>query len=153
MNMKSEALTVDQYINELSNDRKEVILKIRSTILENLPEGFQEEINYGMIWYVVPHNIYPDGYHCTPELPLPFINVASQKNHIWFYHMWLYADTDILKWFEWEYPKYCSRKLDMWKCCIRFKKMDEIPYKLLWELVQKFTAQEWIDLYESTVKK
>jgi uncharacterized protein YdhG (YjbR/CyaY superfamily) len=153
MRMKREAWTVDQYIDELSNDRKEVILKIRSTILENLPEGFQEEISYGMIWYVVPHSIYPDGYHCTPDLPLPFINIASQKNHIGFYHMWLYADTNILKWFEWEYPKYCSKKLDMWKCCIRFKKMDEIPYKLLWELVKKFTVKQWINLYESAVKK
>jgi hypothetical protein len=126
---------------------------MRNVILSNLPEGFQEEMNYGMIWYVVPHSIYPSGYHCTPELPLPFINIASQKNHIAFYHMWIYADKKLLDWFTIEYPKYCKRKLDMWRCCVRFKKFDEIPYKLIWKVVQKFSVQDWINLYENNVKK
>ena len=103
--------------------------------------------------YVVPHSKYSDGYHCDPKLPLPFINIASQKNFIAFYHMGIYSDPELLKWFIDEYPKYVKTKLDMGKSCVRFKKMDQIPYKLLGELVSKMTPDDWIDKYESSIRK
>jgi uncharacterized protein YdhG (YjbR/CyaY superfamily) len=150
--MQSKAKTPEAYIDELPEVRKEVITKLRSTILKNLPDGFQETMGYGMIGYVVPHSLYPDGYHCDPTTPLPFISLASQKNHVGFYHMGIYSDPDLLNWFKKEYPKHASNKLDMGKSCIRFKNMDKIPYDLLGELVSKITPEQWIAKYESVVK-
>jgi uncharacterized protein YdhG (YjbR/CyaY superfamily) len=151
--MQSKATTPAAYINELPDDRKLVISKLRETILDNLPIGFKETMSYGMLGYVVPHSVYPDGYHCDPKTPLPFINLASQKNHIGFYHMGIYSDEKLLKWFTAEYPKHVSGKLDMGKSCIRFKNMSKIPYELLGEIVSKMTLEEWIARYESTFKK
>lgn len=151
--MQSKATTPAAYINELPDDRKLVISKLRETILDNLPIGFKETMSYGMLGYVVPHSVYPNGYHCDPKTPLPFINLASQKNHIGFYHMGIYSDEKLLKWFTAEYPKHVSGKLDMGKSCIRFKNMSKIPYELLGELVSKMTLEEWIARYESTFKK
>ena len=146
--MQSKARTVDEYIEELPDDRKEAIKTLRKVILENLPEGFREEMNYGMIGYVVPHSIYPKGYHCTPELPLPFMNIASQKNFIAVYNMCVYGDKQLLDWFKDSYAIQSKTKLDMGKSCIRFKKPDQIPYKLIGELASKVTPAEWIRLYE-----
>ena len=151
--MKIEAKSVDEYINKLPEERKEVVSKIREIILENIPEGFEETISYGMIGYVVPHSIYPDGYHCDPKLPLPFANVASQKNFVALYHSGIYADEKTLNWFVKEYPKHCKTKLDMGKSCIRFKKMNDVPYELIKALIKKFTVKQWIKLYETNVKK
>ncbi len=151
--MTSKAETVKEYIDELPEDRKPVIKKIRATIKKNLPKGFKEMMNYGMIGYVVPHSTYPDGYHCNPKLPLPFLNVASQKNYIAIYHSGVYADPKLMKWFVEEYPKHNTRKLDMGKSCVRFKKIDEVPYALIGELVSKMTVEDWINLYEKNVKK
>ncbi|MDA9563602.1 DUF1801 domain-containing protein [Flavobacteriales bacterium] len=151
--MKIEATTVAEYLEHIPEERKVPMNKLRQTILENIPIGFSEELNYGMIGFVVPHSLYPGGYHCSPELPLPFLNIASQKNFIGVYHMGIYADKELLNWFETEYPKHCKRKLDMGKSCIRFKKIDEIPYELIGELVSKMTPQNWIDLYEKNVKR
>ena len=151
--MKIEANTPEQYIDQLPDDRKQAMTKLRQIILDNIPEGFEEVMIYGMIGYVVPHTIYPDGYHSNTELPLPFINIASQKNFIALYHMGIYADPELKDWFEKEYPKHCKTKLDMGKSCIRFKKVDQIPYDLIEELVQKMSVQKWIDLYESITKK
>ena len=151
--MQYQANTVDEYINQLPEERKVVLLKLRAIINKNLPKGFVEQINYKMPGYVVPHSMYPGGYHCSPELPLPFMNIASQKNFVALYHMGIYADNNILDWFVAEYPKHCKRKLDMGKSCIRFKKMDDIPYKLIGELVQKMTVKQWISLYEKNVKR
>ena len=150
--MQSNAETVDQYINELPEERKEAVQKLRTLIKENLPEGFVEEMNYGMIGYVVPHSIYPKGYHVNPEIPLPFINVASQKNHIAVYHMGLFTDEPLLKWFTTDYPKYATRKLDMGKSCVRFKKPEHIPFELIGQLASKMTVDEYINLYESQLK-
>ena len=99
-------------------------------------------MNYAMIGFVVPHSIYSSCYHCSPELPLPFLSIASQKNFVAFYHMGIYANQDLYDWFVAEYPKHCGRKLDMGKSCIRFKKMDDIPYELLAELVGKMTVSD-----------
>jgi uncharacterized protein YdhG (YjbR/CyaY superfamily) len=149
----ASTLTVDQYIQNLPDERKEVFLKLRQTILGALPKGFEECISYGMIGYVVPHSIYPKGYHCSPELPLPFLSIASQKNFIALYHMGIYANEKLLNWFTTEYPKHSQSKLDMGKSCIRFKKPEQIPFDLIAELASKITPQQWVELYESNFVK
>jgi uncharacterized protein YdhG (YjbR/CyaY superfamily) len=150
--MTIKATSVDDYISQLDEDRQTAMTKIRKVIKKNLPKGFQETLNYNMPAFVVPHKLYPDGYHCDPKLPLPFISFASQKNFIALYHMGIYANPDLLKWFVEEYPKHCKRKLDMGKSCIRFKKIEEIPYDLIAELCAKVSPQDWIDVYEKNVK-
>ena len=152
--MQSKATTPEQYIAELPEDRKEIITKLRKLILDNLPKGFQEVMGYGMLGYVVPHSIYPSGYHCDPKKPLPFISLASQKTHIGFYHMGIYSNEDLLNWFTSEYAKTNIKvKLNMGKSCIRFKKEAHIPYELLGKLVSKVTTEDWIATYESVFKK
>jgi uncharacterized protein YdhG (YjbR/CyaY superfamily) len=151
--MQSKATTVEQYLAELPEDRKEAILKLRNAIKENLPQGFEEVISYGMLGYVVPHSIYPSGYHCNPKLPLPFINLASQKNFIAVYHMGIYANKNLESWFVSEYPKHVKTKLDMGKSCIRFKKMDDIPFDFIGELAAKVSVEDWISNYEKAFRK
>ncbi|TXJ26244.1 MAG: DUF1801 domain-containing protein [Chitinophagaceae bacterium] len=151
--MTSKATTPEQYLKELPADRKEAVNKLRDTIVNNIPNGFKETISYGMLGYVVPHSLYPGGYHCDPSLPLPFINIASQKNFIALYHMGLYSNPVLLKWFMAEYPKHSAAKLDMGKSCIRFKKPEHIPYKLIAELAKKVTVKDWIATYEKNVKR
>lgn len=151
--MTSKATSPEQYIQELPEDRVEAVTKLRKVINDNLPKGFKEEMSYGMIGYVVPHEIYPAGYHCSPKLPLPFMSFASQKNSVNFYHMGIYAKPELLNWFTTEYPKHATSKLDMGKSCIRFKKMDQIPFDLIGELVQKMTVEDWIKCYEANFKR
>ena len=151
--MQSKADTVALYVDSLPDDRKEIINQLRKVINKNLPKGFSEIMNYGMIGYVVPHSIYPAGYHCDPKLPLPFLGLASQKNNISFYHMGIYADPKLLDWFTKNYAKEVTGKLDMGKSCIRFKKAEQIPFKLIGELVSKMTVKEWIALYEKNYLK
>ncbi len=151
--MQSKATTPEQYLSELPEDRKEAMLKLRNAIKENLPQGFEEVISYGMLGYVVPHSIYPSGYHCDPKLPLPFINLASQKNFIALYHMGIYANKNLESWFVSEYPKHVKTKLDMGKSCIRLKKMDDIPFHFIGELAAKVTVEDWILNYEKAYRK
>lgn len=151
--MKIEATSPDEYIGKIPEERKEPFSKLRNTILENLPKGFEETMSYGMIGYVVPKTLYPKGYHVTPDLPLPFINIASQKNFIALYHLGIYADEALYDWFINEYPKYCKTKLDMGKSCIRFKKISEIPFQLIAELSKKMSMEKWIKIYEQNIKK
>lgn len=151
--MISKAQHPDEYTASLPEDRKGPINKLRETIKDNLPNGFEEVMSYGMIGYVVPHKLYPPGYHCKPELPLPFINLASQKNYIALYHMGIYAHPELLDWFVTSYPKHTDAKLDMGKSCIRFKKPEQIPYELLGELCRKISVDQWIEIYESQVKR
>ena len=151
--MQTQASTPDEYVEKLPEDRKELIQKLRNTIKKVLPKGFEEVVSYGMLGYVVPHSIYPKGYHCDPKQPLPFMALASQKNHIGFYHMGIYADEKLLNWFTTNYPKHCKTKLDMGKSCVRFKKPENIPFELLSELVQKMTVNDWVQLYEKKFKK
>lgn len=148
-----EAKTIDDYIFALPAERQKAISKLRNTILDNLPKGFEEQMSYTMLGYVVPHALYPKGYHCDTKLPLPFINLASQKNFVALYHMGIYADKKLFDWFVKEYPKYCKRKLDMGKSCVRFKYMDDIPYELIAELCGKMTVENWVTLYENTIKR
>lgn len=151
--MQIQAVLPDDYIDKIPEERKEAMTKLRLVIKKNIPAGFEETISYGMIGYVVPHNIYPAGYHCKPELPLPFIHIASQKNFIAIYHMGIYTDKVLLDWFVSEFPKHSSLKLDMGKSCIRFKKPDQIPFELIGELASKMTCEEWIKIYENQVKR
>jgi uncharacterized protein YdhG (YjbR/CyaY superfamily) len=151
--MTIEAKTPDEYIEKLPDDRKEAVSKLRETVKSNLPKGFEECISYKMIGYVVPHSIYPDGYHCDPKLPLPFINIASQKNFVALYHSGIYTDQELHDWFVGEYSKHVKTKLDMGKSCIRFKNVNHIPYDLIAALCQKMTPQQWIALYEQNIKK
>lgn len=150
--MKIEAKTVDEYISKLPQERQEAIKKLREIINKNIPKGFHEEISYGGIGWVVPHSIYPDGYHCDPKLPLPFMGLMSQKNFISLYHMGIYSDEKLKTWFEKEYKATCKTKLDMGKSCIRLKKIDDIPYDLIGQLASKMTPQEWINIYEEKIK-
>lgn len=151
--MQYQANSPEEYIELLPEERQKVISELRKTILQNIPEGFEEQISYGMLGYVVPHSKYPSGYHCSPELPLPFMNLASQKNFVAVYHSGIYADEKLYDWFVDEYPKHSKRKLDMGKSCIRFKYMDDIPYELIGELATKMTVDDWISLYEKNVKR
>lgn len=151
--MTSDAKTVVEYLEQIPEEQKSVVEKFKKTIKKNLPKGFKEVMNYGMIGYVVPHSIYPDGYHCDPKLPLPFMGLAAQKNFVAFYHMGIYADPKLLKWFTEAYAKEVPSKLDMGKSCLRFKKNAVIPYELIGELVQKMTTEDWINLYEKNYKK
>ncbi len=150
--MKYQATSPKEYIAQLPEDRQIAIKELRKTIKKNLPEGFKEEMSYGMIGYVVPHSIYPKGYHVDPKLPLPFIYIASQKNFIAVYHSGMYADKKILDWFVKEFPKHSKLKPDMGKSCIRFKKPDQIPFKLIGELSSKMKVEDWIKVYEKNVK-
>lgn len=145
-------MTVTDYLNNINEDKKSDFLKLRNSIIKNIPQGFEEAMSYGMIGFVVPHKLYPAGYHCDPKLPLPFISIAAQKNFIALYHMGIYCEKNLLNWFVNEYPTHTNQKLDMGKSCIRFKKPDQIPYKLIEELVSKIDVKQWIELYEKNLK-
>ncbi len=151
--MTSAANSVKQYIDELPEDRRATIVKLQKVIKKNLPKGFEECISYGMVGYVVPHKLYPSGYHCNPKLPLPFLSFASQKNSINIYHMGVYGDPKLLKWFQEEHAKASVKKLDMGKSCMRYKKPEDIPFELIGELCQKMTPTDWINLYEKNYKR
>ena len=144
--------TIQEYIDAIPEERKPYFLKLRETILQNIPNGFEEQLSYGMIGYLVPFSVYPKGYHCNTKLPLPFVNIANQKNFISLYHMGIYVKPNLYDWFVSEYPKHSKQKLDMGKSCIRFKKMDQIPYELIGELMQKITVENWIEYYEANIK-
>ena len=151
--MKAVGNTVDEILTSLPADRAEPFNKLHDVIMQNLPKGFEPAISYGGLGYVVPHSIYPDGYHCKPSEPLPFAGIASQKGSINLYHMGIYAHPELYNWFVAEYPKHSKGKLDMGKSCIRFKKMDDIPYALIGELMTKMSMEEWVGIYEANMKK
>jgi len=151
--MQIPAKNPEEYISKVPEDRIVYFEKLRQVILDNIPKGFKEQMSYGMIGYIVPKEIYPGGYHCDTSLPLPFVNIASQKNFIAVYHMGIYANPELLDWFVKEYPKHCKRKLDMGKSCVRFKKAEEIPFELIAELMQKMTVKNWIELYGKNIKR
>lgn len=151
--MQYQATSSEDYISQVPKEQQDALKQLRRVIKANLPKGFEEGIQYGMIAYSVPHSVYPDGYHCNPKIPLPFMSFASQKNSINLYHSGIYAKKELHDWFVNEYPKHCKRKLDMGKSCIRFKKVEDIPFDLIGELVQKMSCEEWITIYESLIKK
>ncbi|MGH9946030.1 MAG: DUF1801 domain-containing protein [Pyrinomonadaceae bacterium] len=149
--MQSKVETPDEYISSLPDYRKDAVARLRKIIKKNLPKGFKETMGYGMIGWVVPHTIFPAGYHCDPKMPLPFLSLASQKNYIAVYHMGLYSDPKLLKWFQDEWKKFSSKKLDMGKSCLRFKKAEDVPFDLIGQLASKITPKQWIKTYESAI--
>lgn len=151
--MQSKAKSPEAYIAEMPEERQKAFNKLRSVIKKNIPKGFKETMGYGMMGYCVPHSIYPKGYHCNPKDPLPFMGLASQKNFIAVYHMGIYADPALLKWFVTAHAKASPKKLDMGKSCIRYKKPGDIPFELIGELASKMTPNEWIAIYESKLKR
>ena len=151
--MQYTANTPEEYIDQIPEERKAPMRELRKIIRKNLPEGFEETISYGMIGYVVPHSTFPDGYHCDPTLPLPFINLASQKNYISLYHSGVYASKELLEWFTKAYKVQTGRKPDMGKSCIRFKKADQIPYDLVGKLCTKISVEEYISMYKKSIGK
>ena len=154
--MTSDAKTVEAYIASLNEDRKPVIVKIDRIITDNLDGAYSRNMQYGMISYTIPHSIYPGGYHCKPSDEVPFISVASQKNHVSIYHMGLYTDSGLLQWLKDTFTE-SNVKLDLGKCCIRFKKIDQMPYEIITKLVKKSSTDEYVSYYRSvdrrTIKK
>ena len=151
--MQIPVASIEEYLANVPDERKEAFTRLYKTISENLPKGFQEGLSYGMIGWSVPFETYPDGYHCTPNTPLPFINLASQKNFVALYHMGIYAKPELLNWFVTEFPKHSTKKLDMGKSCVRFKKPGDIPVELIAEHAKNMSLQDWISLYEKLYKK
>jgi hypothetical protein len=151
--MQSKATTPDEYIAGLPEDRKAVIADIRAAINKNIPAGFKEQMCYGMIGWVVPHELYPPGYHCDPTKPLMLMSLASTKGHISLHHMGLYGSGPLTEWFRRSWAKATPKKLDMGKACVRFKKPDDIPVKLIGELASKLTPQQWVEAYEKAIKR
>jgi hypothetical protein len=146
--MQSSAKTVKDYLKELPADRREAINAVRGVILANLPKGYEECMSYGMIGYVVPHSIYPKGYQCNPKVPLPFVNLASQKNHMAFYLMCCYGDAKLKAWFEKAW-KATGKKFDMGGGCVRFKTLEDVPLEVIGELVAKLP----VDVYIRRIEK
>lgn len=149
--MQSKAKTVKEYLAELPPERKAAISAVREVILKNLPKGFEEMMQYGMIGYSVPHSIYPPGYHCDPKQPLPFVGLASQKNHMAVYMMNIYMDKETENWFVKAY-KATGKKLDIGKSCIRFKKLDDLALEVIGQAVGRKSVKEYIALYEKNHK-
>ena len=142
--MQSKANTVKQYLNELPNDRKKAISIVRQTILKNLPDGYDEVINWGMITYEVPLETYPNTYNGKP---LMYAALASQKNHMAVYLMGCYMVPEIRNEFEKAYNK-SGKRFDAGKSCIRFKKIDDLPLDLLGKTIASMDVNEFIELVE-----
>lgn len=151
--MKASGTTVEEILANIPEDRKEAFQRLHEVIVSHLPKGFEPGISYGGLGYVVPHVLYPNGYHCKPSEPLPFAGIASQKNSINFYHMGMYSKPELYDWFVSEFPKHSKQKLDIGKSCVRFKKADDIPFELIGALMTQMSMEEWISLYETRLKK
>lgn len=149
--MSLKMQTPKEFLDSLPADRKQIMSKLRSGFRKHLPKGYKEVMGTNMLSYVVPKSLFPDGYHVNPNEPLPFISLASQKNFIAVYHMGIYADKKLHKWFVGEYPKHCAHKLDMGKSCIRLKKMDDIPFELIADLATKMSVDDWVILYQKAI--
>lgn len=143
--------SVNEYLASLPEERKTAVEAVRQVILKNLPKGYEEGIQYGMIGYYVPHSLYPAGYHCDPREPLPFASLASQKNHMAVYAMCIYSDPALLEWFETAWAK-TGKKLDMGKSCIRFKKLDDLPLEIIGAMIRKVPVKKHIAFYEGVLK-
>ena len=150
--MQSKAKNVEDYLAELPEDRRVAISSVRDAILKNLPEGFEEGMQYGMIGYYVPHSLYPDGYHCNPKQPLPFTHLASQKNYMSLYLMCICGDETLRDWFVAEWEK-TGLQLNMGKSCVRFKTLEDIPLKLIGQAIRKVSVKQFVNSYEKSLKK
>ena len=148
--MQSKAKTVNQYLAELPADRRKVMKAVRAVVLKNLPKGYAEGMQCGMIGYFIPHSIYPPGYHCDPKQPLPFAGLASQKNHMAIYLMCVYSDPELEDWFREAWAK-TGKKLDMGKSCVRFKKLDDVALEVIGQAIRKVPVKKFIAFYESAI--
>lgn len=149
--MQSKAATVEEYLAELTEDRREAIRAVRTVILKHLPKGYEEGMQYGMIGYYVPHDTYPPGYHCDPKQPLPYACLASQKNYMSLYFMGLYSDTEEMTWFHEAWAK-TGKKLDMGKSCIRFKRVEDLPLEVIGQAIKRFPVKKYIEQYERVLE-
>ncbi len=148
--MQSKARTVDEYLAELPEDRREALRAVRAVVLKHLPKGYEEGMQYGMIGYFVPHSVYPPGYHCDPRQPLPFAGLASQKNHMSIYLMCIYGDAEHEAWVREEWAT-SGKKLDMGKSCVRFKKIDDVPLKVIGQAIKRVPVKKLIAHYELAI--
>jgi hypothetical protein len=155
--MQSKAQTVEQYLAELPEERREIVAAVRAAILRNLDKSYAEVMQYGMIGYCVPHSVYPAGYHCDPKQPLPFAGLASQKNHVAVYLMSLYGSPEEEAWFRdaWanEVEKGRAKKLDMGKSCIRFKKLEDVPLNVIGQAIKRMPAKKYIAWCEAATRQ
>jgi Domain of unknown function (DU1801) len=150
--MQSKAATVKQYLAELPADRRQAIEAVRKVILANIDKTFEEGMQYGMIGYYVPHKFFPAGYHCDPRQPLPFACLASQKNHMSLYLMSAYGEGLEEDWFRAQWAK-TGKKLDMGKCCIRFKKLDDLALEVIGEAIRRVPAKGYVERYVAFLEK
>ena len=151
--MDENSSLIASYLNGVDDDKKVAFRLLYDTIVKNIPKGFEEQLSYGMIGFVVPYSIYPPGYHCNTKLPLPFVSIAAQKKCITLHHMGLYLDVINKNWFEPQLNNYIDYKIELGKGCIRFKKWDQLPIQLITDLIQKISVADYITLYEGQVKK
>ena len=143
--MKSSAATVDEYLDELTPERREAVSTVREVVLANLPAGYQEMMDFGMIAYVVPLERYPKTYN---DHPLSYAAISSEKNYVSVHLMGIYVDADTERWFVDSY-RATGKKLNMGKSCVRFRKLDDLPLDLIGEAVGRTSVDEWIQFYET----
>ena len=150
--IKSKAKSVREYLDSLPEDRRAMIRAVREVILKHLPKGYQEIMQYGMISYAVPLSLYPPGYHCGKDVPLPYACLASQKNYLSLYLCNIYGDKGTEKWFRTEF-KVRGKKLDMGKSCVRFKKVEDLPLDVIGKAIARTPVRDFIALYEKAIKR
>ncbi len=146
--MKSEAKTAEDYISELPEDRKIQLSEVRNIILENLPDGYEEVMNWGMITYQVPLSKFPDTYN---KQPLMYAALASQKNHMAVYLSGIYMDPKLSDKFILDY-KASGKKMDIGKSCVRFKKIENLPLDLIGKAISAYTTTQFIEKYKESGK-
>jgi len=150
--MRSTATSSSEYFASLPADRREALEAVRDVIRANLDPGFEEGMSYGMIGWCVPHSIFPAGYHCNPRQPLPYASIASQKNYMAIYLMSLYGMPALESWFRAAWAK-TGKKLDMGKCCIRFKKLEDLPLAVIGEAIRRVPVRAYVENYEAALAK
>lgn len=148
--MTSDAKTVEEYLSTLPEDRLAMVNALRKVMLENLQPGFEEGMQYGGIGYYVPHSVYPNGYHCDPKQPLPFVGILSQKQHVGWYAFCLYSDPELIESFTEAY-KATGKRVDMGKSCVRFKKFDDMPLELIGQTVRNISVDKFVGAYEESL--
>ena len=150
--MPSQAEPVENYLAELPEDRRQTLEAVREAVLKNLPKGYAEGMQYGMIGYFVPHEVYPPGYHTDPKQPLPFAGLAARKNYVAIYLMSVYGDPEQEAWFREAWAE-TGKKLDMGKSCVKFKTIEDVPLKVIGQAIKRVPVKKYVDNYEATIKR
>ncbi len=146
--MQSKATTVAEYLAALPADRRAAIEAVRKVILDNVSDAVEEGMQYGMLGYYIPHRVFPAGYHCDPKQPLPYINLASQKNYLSLYLFCYYYEGK--DWLATEWAK-TGKKLDAGAACIRFKKLEDLPLDLIAAAIRRVPAEQFIAGYQQAL--